>query len=469
MATTVTAAELIAVLDVLQDMFLPAGDIIKSSNAARLPAVVYGNGSPTAGTGDGVFIGAFLAYLNGNAATPIYTTAPKSDVAGGFSCLQNWAASAGLGSTLDGALTSYNGSPGAWTQNAAASPTTAYQYSLTGNKALLSPSNVFAPATQFSTGVVGSGTALTLTPFSAISSANNGAIGVAIIGASAGTYQLAINIAGNVQTTSALAYNASAATVQAAIVALSNVGTGNAIVIGTASAYTIYIMVPNASVTAVIATTASFNTGASVAVYLAAFTQYVLNLGGASGGTFTASILGQTTSGIAYGVSASTLQSDLLALTTAPAGSISVSGSAGAFVVTVNGFNGAPVPGLAQGPLTVNGASLTGGSAAATCQASVYGGGQGYTPAAGAEVVVTENINGTCAATFVASGWNSAGTWVTGRNWTATLDNLNAGQTAALTPANSGDRIAALTGASKTGTSTAGNIAVISSLDRAVS
>ncbi|SIJ96665.1 phage major capsid protein, HK97 family [Mycobacteroides abscessus subsp. abscessus] len=82
-------------------------------------------------------------------------------------------------------------------------------------------------------------------------------------------------------------------------------------------------------------------------------TTYTLDLGGATGGTFTLSLNELDTASIAYNASASTVKSAIVALDDSiTAADVTVTGSAGVYTVTV--------PGL----LAVDGGSLTGGSAA---------------------------------------------------------------------------------------------------------
>ncbi|HLY32764.1 MAG TPA: hypothetical protein VKQ36_17205, partial [Ktedonobacterales bacterium] len=86
--------------------------------------------------------------------------------------------------------------------------------------------------------------------------------------------------------------------------------------------------------------------------------QTVTITGGPTGGTFTLSYKGQTTSAIAYNAAASAVQTALLALSTIGAGNATVSGSAG------GPYTVAMVGTLAQDTtaLTANGGSLTGGT-----------------------------------------------------------------------------------------------------------
>lgn len=88
--------------------------------------------------------------------------------------------------------------------------------------------------------------------------------------------------------------------------------------------------------------------------------KYVLVLGGtidmndASGGTFTLTYDGQTTTGIAYNASPSTVQSALEALSNIAPGDVTIGGSAGAVTYA---FTGTIAP--LQAPLTLGGGSLT--------------------------------------------------------------------------------------------------------------
>lgn len=124
------------------------------------------------------------------------------------------------------------------------------------------------------------------------------------------------------QTTGAIAYNATAAAVQAALGALSNIGTGG--------------------------------TGTYA-------TQEIAIDGGPTGGTFTLSFGGQTTAGIAYNASASTVQTALQALSSIGSGNATVEAqvAGGPYNVTFAG----PLVGP-QALITGNPASLTGGAGA---------------------------------------------------------------------------------------------------------
>lgn len=79
----------------------------------------------------------------------------------------------------------------------------------------------------------------------------------------------------------------------------------------------------------------------------------------ATGGTFTITYSGQTTSGIAYNATAATVQTALVALSNIAAGEVTVTGVAGGpYTVTFTGNT-------SISPLTVSGASLTGGAGTA--------------------------------------------------------------------------------------------------------
>lgn len=86
----------------------------------------------------------------------------------------------------------------------------------------------------------------------------------------------------------------------------------------------------------------------------------------ATGGTFTLTYAGQTTSALAYNAATSAVQSALQTLSTIGASNATVSGSAGAYVVT---FLSAIATNNAVQLLTASGASLTGTGAAVTIDA----------------------------------------------------------------------------------------------------
>jgi len=97
--------------------------------------------------------------------------------------------------------------------------------------------------------------------------------------------------------------------------------------------------------------------------------QTVTVTGSPTGGTFTLTWSGQTTSAIAYNASATTVQSALLALSNMPESGVSVTGSAGGpYTVTF-------VDAVNVAALTASGASLTGGSSPSVTIATATQGG----------------------------------------------------------------------------------------------
>ena len=173
------------------------------------------------------------------------------------------------------------------------------------------------------------------------------------------------------QTTSALDVSATAETVEAALEALSNLTQVN--VSKSGSVYTIeFVSVngntnqPQMSSSVYSASTTSghditvTSTSASGSGSGAVNEQQTVTLTGTpSGGTFTITFDGQTTSAIAYNASAATVEAALEALSNITAGDVDVTGSAGGpwTVDFVNGMAAANQP-----QMTANGASLTGGS-----------------------------------------------------------------------------------------------------------
>jgi YD repeat-containing protein len=108
--------------------------------------------------------------------------------------------------------------------------------------------------------------------------------------------------------------------------------------------------------------------------YAADEVQQVALTGSPTGGTFTLSFGGQTTSGIAYNASASAVQSALQALSSIGSGNALVSGAAGGpWQVR---FAGA-LAGADQAQLTANAAGLTGGSSPAVAVTTTSQGGDG--------------------------------------------------------------------------------------------
>jgi hypothetical protein len=97
--------------------------------------------------------------------------------------------------------------------------------------------------------------------------------------------------------------------------------------------------------------------------------QTVTITGSPTGGTFTLTYDGQTTSTIAYNATAATVQSRLIALSSIEEGNVSVTGSAGGpYSVTFTG-------GHDVAALTASGAGLTGGSSPAVAVATATVGG----------------------------------------------------------------------------------------------
>lgn len=91
---------------------------------------------------------------------------------------------------------------------------------------------------------------------------------------------------------------------------------------------------------------------------------------------------------------------------------------------------------------------------------------QGYTPAPGLTAQVTAPINGTLTVTLTASGQSAQGQAVSGRQWTAQLDNLAAGQSAVFAPQVAGDRIGSVTAAAGQGSAGGGAFTLQSVTDR---
>ena len=87
--------------------------------------------------------------------------------------------------------------------------------------------------------------------------------------------------------------------------------------------------------------------------------KYTIDMGGATSGTFTLTVTGQTTAGIAYNATAATVQAALEALSTVAVDEVRVTGAVGGIwtVTFVNNKGGGNGPGM-----TADGASLTGGT-----------------------------------------------------------------------------------------------------------
>ena len=159
------------------------------------------------------------------------------------------------------------------------------------------------------------------------------------------------------QTTSALAYNASAATVQAALQALSSIGAGNATVTTAVSgSYAVTLTGTLASSAQLITATSSLvPASSSTLTYTGTADIQVVTLGSPTGGTFTLSFGGQTTSALAYNASAATVQTAFLSLSSVGSGNATVTGSAGGpYTVTFTGS----LANITQSPITAT-SSLT--------------------------------------------------------------------------------------------------------------
>ncbi len=111
--------------------------------------------------------------------------------------------------------------------------------------------------------------------------------------------------------------------------------------------------------------------------------QTVTVSGSPTGGTFTLTLDGETTAGIAYNAAASAVQTALEGLSNLASGDVTVTGSAGGpYTVTFGGARaGANVP-----QMTASGASLTGGSSPSVAVATQTGGGATVAGAGAAEL-----------------------------------------------------------------------------------
>jgi hypothetical protein len=172
-------------------------------------------------------------------------------------------------------------------------------------------------------------------------------------------------------TTSAIAYNASAATVQAALEALATIGTNNVACTGgalpgTAVTVTFQNGLGKQNVVAM-TTTDSFTGGTSPASAVATATagtgtanevQVVYASGTVSGGTFTITYSGQTTSAIAYNATTAVVQAALEALSNLAPGDVVVTGTAGTrYILTFGGT----LLATDVSAVTIGNGSITGG------------------------------------------------------------------------------------------------------------
>lgn len=183
---------------------------------------------------------------------------------------------------------------------------------------------------------------------------------VSLILASGGTFTLTFSG----QTTTALAYNATASAVQTALIALSNLGPDDVTVTGSGGGpYAVSFvgdvaeMTANAgSLTSPAATIAVVHTTTGTTGIDDVQTVTIAN--SPTGGTFTLSFAGQTTSAIAYNATAGTVQTAFQALSTVGSGNATVTGGPGpnsSWTITFGGTLAA----AAQAAITATG-SLTG-------------------------------------------------------------------------------------------------------------
>ncbi len=192
---------------------------------------------------------------------------------------------------------------------------------------------------------------------------------VTLAGATGGTFTLTFGG----QTTSGIASTAIGSTVQTAFRALSSVGSGNATVTGGAGGpYTITFTgtlagAPQSTVTASAASLTGTNEVQTLTV-------------DATGGTFTLTFGGQTTSAITYSgaLAAATIQTAFLLLSSVGSGHATVTGSnGGPYTITfISTLGSAP-----QALVTANSASLTGNSHTATIVEATLGVTATVTPA----------------------------------------------------------------------------------------
>lgn len=168
------------------------------------------------------------------------------------------------------------------------------------------------------------------------------------------------------QTTGNIAYDASASTVDTALEALSNIGAGDVTVTGSAGGpWTVEFTGSLAATDVALMTGDATNlTGTNE--------QQIVTLHTATGGTFTLTYGGQTTSGIAYNAAAATVQSALEALSSIGSSNVSVTGSAGGpWTVEFTGTLATTDVAL----MTLDGANLTGGLSASIAETTPGGGG----------------------------------------------------------------------------------------------
>lgn len=186
-------------------------------------------------------------------------------------------------------------------------------YSVGGSQVF---SHLATPPTSGTAAEAASATDAVASGFSAYSARNEVNVVTLTGSPTGGTFRLGFGglLTGNI------AYNASAATVATAVRALANIPI----------------------------TTAGIND-----------VQVVTLTGGATGGTFTLTFGGQTTSALAFNATGATVQTAFLALSSVGAGNATVTGSAGGpYTITFIGTLGSQSPGAVTG----SAASLTGGT-----------------------------------------------------------------------------------------------------------
>ncbi len=179
------------------------------------------------------------------------------------------------------------------------------------------------------------------------------------------------------QTTSNIAYDASNATIQSALEALSNIAPGDVTVSGSSlpsntKTLTFGGTLRGTNLNQITINTDFYNT--SPAVNVTTTTQGVtatdevqtISISGTpTGGTFTLTYSGQTTSGIAYDASNATIQSALEALSNLAPGDVTVTGSSFPTNTKTITFGGT-LAATNVSQITMNGSSLTGGTLPST-------------------------------------------------------------------------------------------------------
>lgn len=192
-----------------------------------------------------------------------------------------------------------------------------------------------------------------------------------------GTYTLAFAGA----TTAAIAYNATAATVQTTLEGLSTIGTNNVSVTGTTmttsgGAYTITFQnaLGKQNVIALVLGVGSLtgDSGSAITTGTAGSgttneVQTVYASGTVSGGTFTITYAGQTTSAIAFDATPATVQTALEALSNVLVGDVVVTGTAGVLYKLAWGGS---LAGTDVAAVTIGNGSITGGGSYLVATAS---------------------------------------------------------------------------------------------------